>query len=108
MNLPDGTNPYGRMLSLMREASAKDAATGLVLGEYLGNKKFLLGDHTFEDGEYMIVQNTINIGGKSFKVPGLEAQQNEIASVPQLAKGDAVVAYQFDDAEFVILGKVVS
>ena len=119
--LPDGTDPYGRLIDLMKKASPD--VRGIVLGEYLGNKKFQVGDMTLDPGDYIIIQTQITIDGKTFNLPGLETQTKTITrtvtnsagsdtftinvSVPALQKGDAVIAYQFGDEEYVIIGKVV-
>ena len=120
--LPDGTNPYGRMLDLMKKASPK--TTGLVLGEYLGNKKFQIGEITLERKDYLILQNRIKIDGKSFNIPIMKKKKHTVTrsvtdswgktetisfdvTVPALKKGDQVIAYQLGDGAYVILGRVV-
>ena len=132
--LPDGTNGIGRMLDIIRAAGRTSSDdTGIVYGEYLGNKKFLVGDITLEPGDYVLLQNQIKIDGKVFNLPGLVEQKKTVKRtvthyhydddsdknhevkesfefdviVPQLEKGDPVIAYQFGNEEFVIFGKVV-
>ena len=120
--LPDGTNAYGRMLDLMKRAAPK--TQGLVLGEYLGNKKFQIGEMTLERKDYMILQNKIKIDNVTFNVPIMKKRTHTVTrsvtdswgktetfsfevTVPALKKGDQVVAYQLGDGAFVILGRVV-
>ena len=121
--LKDGTNPYGRLLKLMQTTAADELPEGIVKGEYLGKGKFSIGAHTFERKEVVLIQNEIIIDGETFKLPGLEKQKHTIertvntyygektikieVSVPVLKAGDAIIAYQFGDEEYVILGKVV-
>lgn len=128
---PDGTNPYGRLLDVMRNASP--SVNVIVKGEYQGDGKFLIGAHTFNKDEVLLVQNEITIDGKTFKIPGLTEQKHTVkrtvthyhydsdsdknheveesfefeVSVPQLKKGDPVIAYQFGNEEYVVIGKVV-
>lgn len=111
--LPDGTNPYGRLLDLMRNAS--DTPRGIDLGEYIGGGKFTVGSQTLEKGDYFLIQNSITIGGTEFKLPCLEEQNADIevgeetfsVSVPALKAGDTVAAYQLGNEEYIIFGKVV-
>ena len=111
--LPDGTNPYGRLIDLMRNAS--ETPKGIVLGEYIGGGKFQVGEQTLEKGDYFLLQNSITIGGINFKLPGLETQSGSITvgeysfsvSVPALKNGDMVAAYQLGNEEYIIMGKVV-
>ena len=120
--LPDGTNPYGRMLDLMKKSTPK--TQGLVLGEYLGDKKFQIGEMTLERKDYMILQNKIKIDNVTFDVPIMKKKTHTVTrsvtdswgktetfsfevTVPALKKGDQVVAYQLGDGAFVILGRVV-
>ena len=120
--LPDGTNPYGRLLQLMCDASPD--YNGIVKGEYLGGGRFQIGGHTFDRDEVLLIQNEIVIDGAKFTIPGLEAQEHTVKrsvthyqygeeefsfkiSVPAIEKGDTVIAYQFGDEEFVIIGKAV-
>lgn len=121
--LPDGTNPYGRMLQMMRNAASKEVPTGIQKGEYLGDGQFLIGDMTLDRDDYIILQNQITIDEKTFDIPGLEEQTHTVTrtvthshgsesfsfdvSVPALQKGDTVLAYQFGDEEYAIIGKVV-
>ena len=130
-NLPDGTNPYGRLLQLMCDASPE--YNGIVKGEYLGDGRFQVGGHTFDRDEVLLIQNEIIIDDFTFKIPGTEEQKHTVkrsvthyyyasnndrnnerkeefefdVEVPPLQKGDTVIAYQFGDEEYVILGKVV-
>lgn len=122
--LPDGTNPYGRFLEVMRNMADRENAAGIVPGEYLGDGRFQIGDHTFDSDEVGMIQNQIVIDSHTFVIPGIESQTHTVTkdvtigeettsvsfsvSVPPLEKGDTIIAYQFDDEEFVILGKVVS
>lgn len=129
--LPDGTNPYGRILKLMQEASPKHR--GIVKGEYLGGGRFQIGGHTFDRDEILLIQNEFIVDDFKFVIPGIEEQVHTVkrevthyyyvsdsdknserkeefefdVSVPPLQKGDMVVAYQFGDEEFVVLGKAV-
>ena len=120
--LPDGTNASGRMLDLMKRVAPK--TQGLVLGEYLGNKKFQIGEMTLERKDYMILQNKIKIDNVTFNVPIMKKKTHTVTrsvtdswgktetfsfevTVPALKKGDQVVAYQLGDGAFVILGRVV-
>lgn len=121
--LPDGTDPYGRFLEVIRKISGGASPNGIVKGEYMGGKKFSIGSHTFTDKEVSILQNEIEIDGKTFKIPGYEDQEKTIkktvtiggesddieidVKVPKLKKGDSVIAYQFGSEEYVIIGKVV-
>lgn len=124
MNLPDGTNPYGRFLKLIGDTASDKVPDGIVKGEYLGDGRFSIGAHTFERDEVLIIQNQITIDGKTFDIPGLDEQSYTVkrsvnhyyygeetfsfeVSVPQIEAGDTVIAYQFGDEEYVILGKVV-
>ena len=119
--LPDGTNPYGRFLDVMRKASSNTA--GLIRGEYLGNGRFKVGDQTLAPGEYSLVQSHISIDGHTFSFPELSRQAHTVSrtvthdhgrqdtfsftvEVPGIAKGDRVIAYQFEDAGYVILGVI--
>lgn len=122
--LPDGTNAYGRILNVMREIAKKtaeenSAGARLVKGEYLGNKKFSVGSMTLDEGDYLLIQHDMIIDGHHFVIPGLEDQaytivvntyygvRNIPVKVPSIKKGDMVIAYQFGDEEFLILGKAV-
>ena len=116
-----GTNPYGRLLSVMKHAAG--TPKGLVKGEYLGDGRFSIGAHTFDEGETSILQTEATIDGWTYKMPGLEKQEHTIVrtvtdthgktdtieikvSVPPIKKGDMVAAWQFGDEEYLILGKV--
>ncbi len=121
--LPDGTNPYGRLLKMMHETASDEVPAGIVKGEYLGGGSFSIGDHTFDRDEVLILQNQITIDGVTFDIPGLEDQEHTVTrtvthshgsesfsfdvGVPAIQKGDEVIAYQFGDEEYVIIGKVV-
>ena len=120
--LPDGTNPYGRLLDIMRQSAQKEIPSGLVMGEYRGGGRFQIGANEFESEDVLIIQNTIMIDGATFKMPGLEEQKHTVkknvtiaeetaevsfdVKVPELEEGDTVIAYQFDDEEYVILGVI--
>lgn len=129
--IPDGTNPYGRILKMMHDASPE--YVGLVKGEYLGGGRFQIGGHTFDRDEVLIIQNEFIVDDFVFTIPGLEEQTHTVkrevthyyyesdgnkndervesfefdVSVTPIAKGDTVIAYQFGDEEFVILGRAV-
>lgn len=110
--LPNGPNPYGRLLDLMMKT--KGETKGIVKGEYLGDGKFSIGGHTFDLDEVLLIQNHITVDGKTFDIPSTETQAKTVTvggdsfdvSVPKMTKGDSIVAYQFDDEEFVILGVI--
>ena len=119
---PDGTNPYGRFLELMKNSAPK--VKGIIRGEYLAAGKFRIGDQTLSPGDYTLVQNTFILDGHTFTIPGLSPQTHTVSrtvthygggretfsfsfEVPAMVKGDRVVAYQFGDGGYVILGKVV-
>lgn len=74
--LEDGTNPYGRLLDVMRGAAPK--ARGLVVGEYLGEGKFLVGDQKLSKGDYLLLQHTIMIDGEAFSIPELSDHEYTI------------------------------
>ena len=121
--LPDGTNPYGRMLDLMKNSSQKSEG-GLMLGQYLGNKKFQVGEMTLERKDYLMLTSKVELDGVSFNIPGLKKKKHTVTRsvtdtwgktetfsfdfvVPGIKKGDQVIAYQLGDGAFVILGRVV-
>ena len=109
---------------MMRDMADRENAAGIVPGEYMGDGRFQIGDHTFDSDEVVMIQNQIVIDDHAFVIPGTESQTHTVTkevtigeetaevsffvSVPPLEKGNSIIAYQFNDEEYVILGKVVS
>ena len=127
MSVDSGTDGIGRMLKVMRNVAAGARGNGIVLGEYLGDGKFKIGDHTFLKGEYLISEHLtdytmkISLDEKTETRAGgsgygqfdshdhdVKWEEVEMNFKSTLKKGDSVICYQFGDEEFVIIDKVVS
>jgi len=120
------TNGIGRMLNVMRGMARMEQGNGLVLGEYLGGKKFQIEEHVFEEGEYQCLEGLFDkelkftyrgktearAGGSGYAQfeshdHDVKWKEETIVLHSTLEKGDIVLCYQFGDEGYVIIGKVV-
>ena len=126
MSIDAGSNGIGRMLDIMRNVAHMEQGNGLVLGEYLGDKKFQIEEHVFKEGEYQCLEGVFDkeleftfedktearAGGSGYAQ--FESHDHDVKWIKKkitlhttLEKGDIVLAYQFGDEDYVIIGKVV-
>ena len=80
-------NPYGRMLSLMRQQSAKEtsAIPLFEVGRMITGAQIKLDGKTLARDDYILIENrfTITIGSdkKTFKVPYKKEQKMDITAM---------------------------
>lgn len=119
-------NPYGRMLSLMRQQSAKEtsAIPLFEVGRMITGAQIKLDGKTLARDDYILIENrfTVTVGNdrKTFKVPYKKEQEMNITAmknsstaekititVPPLKKGDLVLCLQISDQKYAVFGRVV-
>jgi hypothetical protein len=108
------SNPYGRLLQVMKGQAegVGSAVPKFEIGTVESGKKIKIGSIVLDEDDYSLIQITVSIGGKTFRVPSFEDQEITVGYIahtikfPKLKEGDEVALYRISDERYLVFGPV--